>query len=222
MICFSQLSLPASLDPAPSNVRISIVVKVWVPVSANVSSMFVSYILKLWLWNFLGKFCARVSLVTGGDKTWLCLVCSCLGTAPPVWPMRGRDVACWPIRGRVEGERGQGRVELGHWPGLRAVSVSWWQPGSEDVTHCAPRLWLETLVVISSVEQQKVQKSAWPESTFSLQVCVKSDKVKMMRRMWWWCHNILRRIMIWHWPWKGWDTIQYMSQCGSMKRKDSH
>ena len=39
----------------------------------------------------------------------------------PGQPIRGWDMPNWPIRGRVECERGQGRVELGHWLGLRAV-----------------------------------------------------------------------------------------------------
>lgn len=39
--------------------------------------------------NLLGKFSARVSLATDGDKTWLCLVCECLGTAPLVLSRMG-------------------------------------------------------------------------------------------------------------------------------------
>ena len=134
------------LDPAEmSNVRRSLSASV-IENKALSDNVWSTQLLSvpLWLWHFFGEI-QRLSVLSYGWGQDLVVSCvSVLGQQLlSGQPIRGWDLADWPIRRRVECERGQGRVELGHWLGLRAVRP---QCQSADGSR-AVKTWRMTLTV---------------------------------------------------------------------------
>ena len=141
------------LDPAEmSNIRRSLSVSV-IENNALSDNVWSTQLLSvpLWLWHFLGKFSAWVSLETGGDKTWLCLVwvswdsSSCLVSQSEagIW-LTGQSEGVWSVSGdKVEWSLDTGSgwelsvpsasqlMAAGQWrrDAWRSQSLWWLRPG---------------------------------------------------------------------------------------------